>query len=287
MKERIDIREEEERIPAPMSQLIQAKDHVHFTWLRRKPETLFVLTIFTILLSTIFYLNVARGGQPLHLTISSIIVVLSAVALLVVLIVDYKSSRDLCSLVSPFLFLMASTIWCTPALGYDAAETVPLKMGASSGLLTLVLLYLISAAPLMKREFACALSVALPSIFLASYVFQLQSEGEKFGYEVAYAAIIALAVGVASAVLSWLGSNAEKELFAILGCSESALLGENLSFDDERIIMELKKENIDQITKMRLFISYIFHEIRGSLRYLICFSGCDAFKHHAHRVLTR
>ena len=267
MKERIVFREEEESAPAPMAQPIQAKDHVHFTWLRRKPETLFVLTIFTILLSAILCLNLARGGQPLYLTISSVIVVLSAVALLVVLIVDYKSSRDLCSLVSPCLFLMASTIWCTPALVYDVAEPVgcsPLKMGASSGLLTLVLLYLTSAAPLMKWQFACALSVGLPSIFLASFVFQLQSEGAKLGYEVAYVTIIALAVGVASAVLSWLGSNAEKELFAILGCSESALLGEKLSFDDNRIIMELKKDNIDQITKMRLFISYIFHEIRGS-----------------------
>lgn len=196
---------------------------------------------------------------------------------------DYNGSQALCNAVAPLMFAvpaLASLVsigTCKTMMLFS--DCVSLAIQPDDILLLVALPCLLSAAaPIMAWQAAFTLSLLIPFslltclFFFGESPFSFSSGGVLSAGHLTIACCV-LAVATAPRVL--LRVRADRKLFAELEAAEADLAKSALQLNElgkrvqetTKALEDNRLENADKISRMRQFISYIFHEIRGNNRF--------------------
>eukprot|EP00249_Psilotum_nudum_P012875 c24019_g1_i1 orf=61-2463(+) len=257
-----------ESVEASKLQTSWSQDCKRLRWMWRKGEVICALGSFNILLLITVAMYTAAGWKNFVHLLPWLVTVVSSSVLFYSLLVDYAGSQTACHYVSPMLFLMTFFSWLIPKTfcQSNASNDNWCKSGADleplGFLFSICLPWLLTAAPLMDWTASCLLSLVIPCFFFFP-VFKQTGANTTVTAMAIDAPVIVVMVGISNVCFGYLRSCADIELVALTDRWKTAFL-ESKSNEEQayKHLEDKEKGNADRITKMRQFISYIFHEIR-------------------------
>eukprot|EP00250_Pteridium_aquilinum_P010515 c19442_g1_i1 orf=356-3073(+) len=238
------------------------KERGNFIWMQCKAEVLCTFTSFDILLVLILVDYWITGRQKLAFVLPWIAMIMCASLQLCALMLDYVQRQALCFYMSPLLFILAFLSWLLPSLACDSATEADDGFFATMGLVVSISLpWLLSTAPIMAWQAALFLSLVMPFLFVA-ILFTRVTAMKLTVNAMAFLPIVVLFA--TTNVLLWhLRSVKASKTLALIDTWANAFL-ESKEHEEQALdaLEERERDNADRISKMRQFISYIFHEIR-------------------------
>ncbi|MCO5608446.1 hypothetical protein L7F22_062656 [Adiantum nelumboides] len=257
--------------PPPTVQVLESRKSVdllwhwpsekeHFVWSQCKAQTISIFVSFILLLVFIVKGYWMTGRSTLVFIFPWVATSVFVMLLLGALLLNFVQSQALCSYFSPLLFMSAFLSWLVP--GFFLDSNADDGFFASMGLLVSISLpWLLSAAPIMAWPATLLLSFVMPFLFLAT----VSARTEAINFSIDFRAIFPIVVLItATNLLLWhLRSAESSKLLHLIDTWAIAFLDSKDHADKVHTTREEgEKDNADRISKMRQFISYVFHEIR-------------------------
>lgn len=233
-----------------------------FVWSQCKGEIICMFVSFTLLLALI-----ARGywmnGRNTHLFMFPWLATGVCVSsLLGALLFDFMRSRALCYYISPLLFMAAFCSWLIPGFFLEPDVEADNGFFATMGLLLSISLpWLLSAVPIMAWQATLLLSLSMPFLFLATFFPHVKAIKFSMDYWAIFPIVVLLA---ATNTLLWhLRSAKSSRVLGLIDTWAAAFVESKDNVQQAQAALDKReKDNADRISKMRHFISYVFHEIR-------------------------
>lgn len=258
------------------------REREHFIWIQGKAEVFCTFGSFNLLLVLIVMGYLITGRPKFFFILPWIVTVMGSILLLGALALDFVQSQTLCFYTSPVLFLLAFLSWFIPSLSCHSSPIPGSDHGFSetTGLLVSISLpWLLSAAPIMAWQAACFLSLVMPFLFLATCVTRITAT--KLSMDVMAILPIVILLTTTNVLLWYLRSLKASRILGLIDTLANAFLASKEHEEQAHAALEEReRDNADRISKMRHFISYIFHEIRVKM---CCYDTWMCVQFHSMR----
>lgn len=242
-----------------------SKESREFGWVQSKGEIFCAFGSFNLLLIVILVGSFMTGRQKFVFILPCLVTIVGSILLLGALVLDFQRSKPACFYTSPVLFLLAFLSWFIPDISCISGavdvwcESQQARFSETMGLVVSISLpWLLTAAPIMTWQASCFLSLVIPSMFL--YTLIAQNMGSKSSLQIVAVISLVILLSATNVSLQYLKTRKLARILSMIDTWSNAFVESKLH--EEQALQAREKDTADKISKMRQFISYIFHEIR-------------------------